>query len=45
MHRLVVYHKQTEPLIRYYKLLGILFTVKGEVDVDHTSAKVFEAII
>lgn len=42
--RLAVYHKQTEPLIQYYKNKGSLIVVKGEDDVSLTTAKVLKAL-
>ncbi len=42
--RLQVYHRQTEPLIEYYRAKGLLTVVKGEEDVKHTTAKVLRAL-
>ena len=35
-HRLAVYHKQTEPLIRYYKDKGLLVNVNCEVPLEQS---------
>ena len=40
-HRLQVYHKQTEPLIRFYRSRSVLLEIDGEPSVD----VVFEDII
>lgn len=42
--RLEVYHKQTEPLIKYYEESGKLVTVEGKDEVHHTTEEVFKAI-
>jgi adenylate kinase len=42
VNRLHVYHKQTEPLIAYYKEKVI--TVTGKEDVNHTSSDVIKAL-
>lgn len=42
--RLVVYHKETEPLERYYEAKGILKTVIGQEDLADTTALTFKAI-
>ncbi len=42
--RLAVYHKQTEPLIKYYEETGKLVTAVGKDDVRHTTEEVFKAI-
>ena len=34
LERLAVYHKMTEPIIKYYSGLGILHRIKGEEDID-----------
>ncbi|MGB9798419.1 MAG: adenylate kinase family protein, partial [bacterium] len=35
-HRLAVYHKQTEPLIRYYEEKGLLVNVNCEVPLEQS---------
>lgn len=42
--RLTVYHKETEPLERYYASKGILKTVIGQEKLEDTTALTFEAI-
>lgn len=42
--RLSVYHKQTEPIVNYYKAKGLLKTVEGAGAVEETSARVAEAL-
>ncbi len=42
--RLAVYHKQTEPLKKYYKDCGKLVTVYGKEDIADTTAALFEAL-
>ena len=42
--RLVVYHKETEPLERYYEAKGILKTVIGQEELADTTALTFKAI-
>ena len=42
--RLVVYHKETEPLERYYENKGILKTVVGQEKLEDTTALTFKAI-
>ncbi len=42
--RLAVYHKQTEPLINYYRDKGLLLVVKGAEDVKDTTEKVLRAL-
>jgi adenylate kinase len=44
LQRLQIYHKQTEPLISYYKNKGKLKTVEGREDVNHTSSDVVKAL-
>lgn len=44
LSRLEVYHKQTEPLIGYYKGKGKLVTVEGKDEVEHTSHEVLKAL-
>lgn len=44
INRLHTYHKQTEPLISYYKEKGKLVTVEGKEDVKHTSSDVLKAL-
>jgi len=43
-NRLVVYHKQTGPLIEYYKKQGKLKTVDGSGEIDSVSKALFEAL-
>ena len=43
-NRLAVYHKQTEPLIAFYKERGILLPIDGQGEVADTTNKVFEAM-
>ena len=42
--RLTVYHKETEPLERYYANKGILKTVIGQENLADTTALTFQAI-
>lgn len=42
--RLTVYHKETEPLERYYESKGILKTVIGQEKLEDTTALTFRAI-
>lgn len=42
--RLTVYHKETEPLERYYENKGILKTVVGQEKLEDTTALTFRAI-
>ena len=42
--RLTVYHKETEPLERYYEAKGILKTVVGQEELADTTALTFKAI-
>ena len=42
--RLAVYHKETEPLERYYEAKGILKTVVGQEELADTTALTFKAI-
>ena len=42
--RLAVYHKQTEPLIRFYKELNILVPVESKKDVEKTTKEVFKML-
>jgi adenylate kinase len=44
LQRLHTYHKQTEPLISYYKNKGKLLIVEGKEDVNHTSSDVVKAL-
>lgn len=43
-NRLLVYHKQTEPLISYYKEKGNLFEVQGQCEVEYTTEQVFNIL-
>ena len=40
--RLSVYHKQTEPLIQYYRDNGILISVNGDLDVEPLEAHLWK---
>ncbi len=42
--RLIVYHKETEPLIAYYEKQGKLFSVKGNIDIDEITRRAIELI-
>ena len=42
--RLSVYHKQTEPLIDFYKKLGILASVESKKSVEKTTEEAFKAL-
>lgn len=42
--RLAVYHRETEPLIRFYEQKGILKTVRGAEKVEETTARTFRAL-
>lgn len=42
--RLSVYHKQTEPLIDFYKKLGILVSVESKKSVERTTEEAFKAL-
>lgn len=42
--RLAIYHKQTEPLIQYYREIGLLTIVKGADGVKETTEKVLRAL-
>ena len=42
--RLAVYHKQTEPLIRFYEELNILVPVESKKDVEKTTKEVFKML-
>ena len=43
-NRLDIYHKETEPLVKYYEAQGKLKVVVGKDTVDATTKAVFEAI-
>ncbi|MGX8699332.1 MAG: adenylate kinase family protein, partial [bacterium] len=43
-HRLEVYHRETEPLLRYYEERGKLVTVDGEGSLAETTAKILAAL-
>lgn len=43
-NRLDIYHKETEPLVNYYKAQGKLKVVEGQDTVADTTAAVFEAL-
>ena len=42
--RLAVYHKQTEPLIEFYKAKALLKTVNGDQDADAVTAEVLNVL-
>ena len=42
--RLATYHEQTEPLKNFYEEKGLLVTVKGQEEVEDTTALVFAAL-
>jgi adenylate kinase len=42
--RLVTFHAQTEPLIKYYRDAGQLYQIDGEDDVDEITQRTFDAI-
>ena len=44
LDRLDIYHKQTEPLKKYYKDQGKLVTVEGQQGVSDTTKLVLEAL-
>lgn len=44
MARLVVYHKQTEPLKEYYTAQNKLYTVYGQEDIKETSAMTLKTV-
>ena len=43
-HRLTVYHEQTQPLIDYYKVLGILRGVDGTQDMADVFADIVKVL-
>lgn len=43
-HRLEVYHRETEPLLRYYEERGKLVTVNGEGNLHDTTASILAAL-
>ena len=42
--RLDVYHNETEPIIEYYKELGLLVSARGEEEIADTTRNVFIAL-
>lgn len=44
LNRLDVYHKQTQPLIDYYKSQGILRTVDGTIDMNDVFAAIIDIL-
>ena len=42
--RLAVYHKQTEPIVKYYQQKGLLRVIDSEETVEGTSALVAQAL-
>lgn len=42
--RLEVYHKQTEPLVKFYEEKGILARVQSQTNIKDTTAKMFEVL-
>ncbi|HOQ64271.1 MAG TPA: nucleoside monophosphate kinase, partial [Clostridia bacterium] len=43
-HRLEVYHRQTEPLITYYRETGLLINVLAEGDIEHDFALILKVL-
>jgi adenylate kinase len=44
-HRLEAYHKQTSPLIQYYRSKGLLMPVDGNKDPDAIAKGVLESLL
>ena len=42
--RLVTFHRQTAPVIDYYRLINLLVTVPGSGGVDHVKRATFDAV-
>jgi adenylate kinase len=42
--RLVTYHRQTEPVIDYYRLINLLVTVRGDGPVDEVKRATLDAV-
>ena len=42
--RLEVYHKQTEPLVKFYEEKGVLVRVQSRKNIKDTTAKMFEVL-
>ncbi|MBQ6755546.1 MAG: adenylate kinase [Oscillospiraceae bacterium] len=43
-HRLEVYHRETEPLLKFYDDLGLLVKIDGTQDPEHTSASILSKL-
>jgi adenylate kinase len=43
-HRLEVYHRETEPLLKFYEDLGLLVKIDGTQDPEHTSASILSKL-
>lgn len=44
MNRLSIYHNETEPILHYYKEMGLLVTAKGQPLIEDTVKCVFAAL-
>ncbi len=44
LHRLQVYHEETEPILAHFDRLGMLVTVDGTGELHEVSKRVFEAL-
>ena len=44
MNRLSIYHNETEPILHYYKEMGLLVTAKGQPLIEDTVKSVFAAL-
>lgn len=44
MNRLSIYHKETEPIIDYYKEIGLLAVAEGQELLEDTVKRVFDAL-
>ncbi len=44
MNRLSIYHKETEPIIDYYKEMGLLAVAEGQELLEDTVKRVFDAL-
>lgn len=44
MNRLSIYHNETEPILDYYKEMGLLVTAQGQPLLEDTVKRVFEAL-
>jgi adenylate kinase len=43
-NRLAIYHKQTAPVVEYYKNIGVLKTIDGMADMDNVSKQIEEVL-